>query len=458
MKKIRIYIDEAWRWPLAWPVYTGLVLILDKFWKTQYKSSKDISEKQRDLLFEEIKELEKKWKILYSVWIATNKEIDKYWISKAQNIAISRWLIDLFLVYYEKILKPELEDNNWENILLDSEIQKILWKNKLSHTDLKKFIKLIPWFDWIFLDWNRDFWLRKDLWINIKTIIKWDEKVPEISMASIIAKVQRDEFMTNLPKKYLKYDFKKHKWYWTQQHRDLIKKYWISNLHRKCYLKNLFPDIKLLKRQTKIDILKEINFKEKKKKILLHVCCTPDLTWPLEILENFDINVLWYNPNINNTKEHEKRLDAFKKLLRIKKNKIIKTDYNPKEFYDFLYENQDKIWMNIQNRTEFLEKIWKIPETWKRCELCYFFRLLETAKIAQEHNIKYFSTTLSISPKKDLKKLEKYWKLANELYPKTKFILFDFKKNQGYKKSCELTKQYWLYRQNYCWCNWSKNN
>lgn len=193
---MKLYIDEAWRWPLAWPMHVGIILPLKRFDKTPYKDSKKLSEKQRELLYTKIEELQSKWKIQFAIWSVSNKEIDKLWVTKALNLAIRKWI------------------------------------KKLSLNT--KDIELI-------IDWNNTFWLDKDLWIKVTTIIKWDDKIQEISMASILAKVSRDRIMENtMDKKYPQYNFKKHKWYGTKEHRDAIKKYWPCEIHRNLFLRKLF--------------------------------------------------------------------------------------------------------------------------------------------------------------------------------------------------------------------------
>ncbi len=93
------------------------------------------------------------------------------------------------------------------------------------------------------MDGNRDFWLKKMFpFREIETIISWDAKVKEIWMASIIAKVSRDRIMESLPKKYAKYNFDKHKWYGTNEHKKLLEKYGPSDIHRKLFLKWIFLD------------------------------------------------------------------------------------------------------------------------------------------------------------------------------------------------------------------------
>jgi ribonuclease HII len=101
----------------------------------------------------------------------------------------------------------------------------------------------------LIMDGNRDFWLKKmfPFW-EIETIVSWDAKVKEIWMASIVAKVSRDRIMESLPRKYAKYNFDKHKWYWTKEHKQLLEKYWPSDIHRKLFLKWIFPNHKFSKK------------------------------------------------------------------------------------------------------------------------------------------------------------------------------------------------------------------
>ncbi len=124
-------------------------------------------------------------------------------------------------------------------------IDNILTKRPIdiSTDDLKQLIKTISEtnsIEKIIIDWNNNFRIENDLGILVETIIKWDDKVPEISMASICAKITRDERMVNIADtQYPKYNFKQHKWYWTQKHRDIIKKSWPCKLHRKLFLRKI---------------------------------------------------------------------------------------------------------------------------------------------------------------------------------------------------------------------------
>ena len=210
---MKLYIDEAWRWPLAWPMHVGIVLPLKKFSKKEFKDSKKLSERQREELFSHIEKLQQNWKVLFSIGSVSNTEIDKLGITKVLNLAIRKWLSEIFFSKNKKwISKKEIEKwqkENWESIEL-------------------------------IIDWNNKFWLDKDLGIKVETVIKWDDKIKEISMASILAKVSRDRIMENeMDKKYPKFNFKKHKWYGTKEHRDAILKYGPCKIHRKLFLRKI---------------------------------------------------------------------------------------------------------------------------------------------------------------------------------------------------------------------------
>ncbi len=195
---MNIYIDEAWRWPIAWPLVIWFILEkkeIDNIW---YCDSKKISEKKRELFFEQIKNLKEQNIISYEYIQIDNNNIDKYWLSSSLKYWIIKW------------------------------IKKILKKNNLEIDEIESII----------FDWNCDFWVSKDIGKKIDTIKKADEKIFQVSMASIIAKVIRDRIMVKNSKKYNYYNFEKNKWYWTKEHKEAIKKHWISNLHRKSFIKN----------------------------------------------------------------------------------------------------------------------------------------------------------------------------------------------------------------------------
>lgn len=186
-------------------------------------------------------------------------------------------------------------------------------------------------------------------------------------------------------------------------------------------------------------------FEGEKKTLLLHSCCAPCSSAVLEKLQEvFAITVFYYNPNISARQEYEKRVEEQKRLIRALNEKnpahpiaIIDGDYEPEVFY------------------EMAKGMENCPEGGERCFHCYRLRLEKTAKIAKEEGFDYFTTTLTISPLKNAGKLNEIGEELAKEYGCT-FLPSDFKKKEGYKRSIELSKEYGLYRQNYCGCAFSK--
>ena len=229
---MKLYIDEAGRGPLAWPMHIGIVVPLKNFDKTPFKDSKKLSEKQREALFPKIEKLQTDWKIIFAIASVNNTEIDKLWMTKSLNLAIKRGIKQIFKIW-DNSLPDRGAPRRGEGLLHDK--QAAVTKRQLvtRQKENNEIIELI-------IDWNNKFWLDKDLWIPVETVIKWDDKIKEIWMASILAKVSRDRIMENeMDKKYPKYNFKKHKWYGTKEHRDAIKKYWPCKIHRQLFLRKI---------------------------------------------------------------------------------------------------------------------------------------------------------------------------------------------------------------------------
>ena len=191
-----------------------------------------------------------------------------------------------------------------------------------------------------------------------------------------------------------------------------------------------------------------INYNEEMKKIisnlddhnklLLHSCCGPCSSSVIERLRDyFDITVIYYNPNIEPKKEYEKRKSEQLRLLNELGIKFMDIDYLNNEYHEKVkgYENE--------------------PENGLRCPLCFELRLDKTASKAKENNFDYFGTTLTVSPHKNSKIINEIGLKLEEKYG-VKFLLSDFKKEDGYKRSIELSKKYDLYRQDYCGCLYSK--
>ena len=195
--------------------------------------------------------------------------------------------------------------------------------------------------------------------------------------------------------------------------------------------------------QKEMDKLIEQNLKDGiTPSLLLHSCCAPCSSYVLEYLSQFfNITVLYYNPNISPKDEYLYRLQEEKRLISEMKFKnpvkILDCDYNADEFFTV---------------AKGLEKE---PEGGKRCEKCFDLRLDFTAKTAKTNNFDYFATTLTISPLKNANLINQIGESLAEKY-NVKYLSSDFKKKEGYKRSITLSKEYNLYRQNYCGCIYSK--
>ncbi len=210
---MEIYVDEAWRWPLAWPVRVGAVLPLSRFSKKLFRDSKQLTENKRNICYDHMQTLAQSGKILFASWFASNKEIDRNGIIRSLRRSIIR---ALFTIAKEH---PDLQ------------IPTHRW------CYLKKLLSLPNDTLQLTIDGNHTFGL--DTWRNTTTIIKWDQKNPFISMASIVAKVERDRWMTSQDTLFPDYWFAQHKGYGTQQHREAIKSLWPTPLHRTTFISNL---------------------------------------------------------------------------------------------------------------------------------------------------------------------------------------------------------------------------
>ncbi len=176
--------------------------------------------------------------------------------------------------------------------------------------------------------------------------------------------------------------------------------------------------------------------------LLLHSCCGPCSTYCLEVLaEHFNVTVLWYNPNIQPLEEYNLRLENQRKLLKNLKTKnkidLLEIPYNTDEFLT--------IAKGLENE----------KEGGARCTQCFILRLEEAARLSKEKGFEYFTTTLTVSPHKNALLINEIGFDMAKKYG-VKFLPGDFKKKNGYKRSIELSKQYDLYRQNYCGCVFSK--
>ena len=187
------------------------------------------------------------------------------------------------------------------------------------------------------------------------------------------------------------------------------------------------------------EIIKTRHF-GKNKKLLLHSCCAPCSTACIERLkEFFDITVYYYNPNIDTDLEYQKRLLEQLRYCDALGIKAISDGYLGDEFLSNV--------VGLENE----------KEGGIRCEKCFYLRLKKTAKKAKENGFDLFMTTLTVSPLKNVDLINKIGKEI-ETEEKIEYLVSDFKKKDGYKRSIELSKENDLYRQNYCGCKFSKSS
>ena len=178
--------------------------------------------------------------------------------------------------------------------------------------------------------------------------------------------------------------------------------------------------------------------------LLLHACCAPCSTACLERLADyFKVTIFYYNPNITEKNEYQKRIEEIKKLISLinpkYKVELLEGDYDPKVFLDMSKGLEDE------------------PERGKRCYKCYELRLRETANITSKLGFNNFCTTLTLSPHKNANWINEIGERLNKEY-ESNYLYSDFKKKEGYKRSIELSKKYDLYRQDYCGCIYSKRD
>lgn len=180
---------------------------------------------------------------------------------------------------------------------------------------------------------------------------------------------------------------------------------------------------------------------EYKPTLLLHSCCAPCSSYVLEYLEPyFKITVLYYNPNIEPLEEYLKRKEE--------QINFIKNVHPNIDIYDIDYDNS--LYHEVVSGFE------NDKEGGNRCYRCYKLRMEKCANIASD-KFDYFGTTLTVSPHKNANYVNEIGKELEKKYNK-KFLISDFKKNEGYKRSIVLSREYNLYRQDYCGCIYSKRN
>ena len=174
--------------------------------------------------------------------------------------------------------------------------------------------------------------------------------------------------------------------------------------------------------------------------LLLHACCAPCASHELSFLpEDFDLTVYYYNPNITDDVERVKRYRELERLI----GEMCPT-------VGLIEGAADK-----ESFLEMAKGLESAPEGGLRCARCFALRLEETARRAAEEGFDYFATTLTLSPLKNPMLINDIGEKMAEKYG-VKYLPSDFKKEDGYRHSIELSKQYDLYRQNFCGCIYSK--
>ena len=176
---------------------------------------------------------------------------------------------------------------------------------------------------------------------------------------------------------------------------------------------------------------------KEQKRLLLHTCCAPCSPYVVELLQReFKVIAFFYNPNIHPLEEYQYRLEEIKQFSKTAGIELITGNYNVDQ------------WFHLTRGME------NEKEGGKRCSLCYQMRLKKAASVAKTNGFSYFTTTLTVSPHKKAKAINQLGRELQKGYSIT-FYEADFKKHNGFKKSCELSREYGFYRQNYCGCIYS---
>ncbi len=284
-KKIKIWVDEAGRWPWAWPVVACSLFFNaeyppSKAFIKKLDDSKKLTEKKREELFEELIEYSR-WenpKLYFWVWVVDNFIIDEINIRQANKEAMRRSLVEVL-----RKIKHNPEQKQKIEVVIDG-------RDNYVFDELDKKPLYIVW---------------------------WDGKVSEISAASIIAKVFRDKMLQTYASIYPDMNLENHKWYGTKKHKEYLSDASkITGIHR-CSYKPVKETL------------------EKKEKILLHICCGPDATVPIiDLKKDYEVICFWYDPNIQPKKEHDKRLWELKKVCEIEWVDFIEWEYDVLNFFE----------------------------------------------------------------------------------------------------------------------------
>lgn len=385
--KIKIWVDEAGRWPWLWSVVACALCfnpdnMPDNNLLSLINDSKKLSEKKRDEIYLELIELSR-WdnpKVFFGVWVVDNYIIDEINIKQANKEAMRRALVELL---------RKIDNENISSVVID-------WNDNYKFDELKKQPIFIVWWDW---------------------------KIVEIWAASIIAKVFRDKLMNTYSELYPDLWIENHKWYGTKKHSEYLTwKDKITWIHRLSYK----PIKKVL---------------ESKPKLLLHICCWPDATVPImDLKDKYDITCFWYDPNIQPKKEYDKRFKAFKKVCGIENVPYIEWPYDLANFLNEIKwlentpEKGEKCTncydMRLRKTAELAEELWirewtSTLNTSPHKDLEKMFKLwdkhsleknLEFLKIAFRKN-KGFERSVEYTKKHNIYRQNYCWCIYSDTYP-----------------------------------------
>ncbi len=206
----------------------------------------------------------------------------------------------------------------------------------------------------------------------------------------------------------------------------------------------LFMNNNVNYQKTLYKTLENIKNDGKKPKLLLHVCCGPCFSVPFDILKDFfDITIIYNNSNIYPEEEFYRRKNELKKYLHLigrDEIEIVEVKYNPQEFLCYIKGHESD------------------KEGHERCRLCFRYRLTYGYQYAQDHNFDYFGTVMSISRYKNAQDINAIGLDLEKEFPNVKWLCADFKKNNGYEKELVICRQFNLYFQEYCGCQFSYEN
>jgi len=186
-----------------------------------------------------------------------------------------------------------------------------------------------------------------------------------------------------------------------------------------------------------VDVVLLVAATKTMKRLLLHICCAPDASVGFERLSHdWEAEGLFSNSNIHPTEEYRKRLQALKTLCNDMGFTFVEDTYEP------------EVWL------ESVRGLEEEPEKGLRCEICIRERLRATARVARDKGFDAFAAVLTVSPHKDAVMINRLGAEAGEEFG-VEYLATDLKKQDGFKRSVQLTKQYGIYRQDYCGCEYS---